>query len=139
MCEYLEPHEVSKVVNDSCPNDLTVYHSNVCSLRKNLDKLFETFLSGPQLPDVIGVTETRLDEHLSEIDIDGYDFEPCFSNTQAGGVGVYVADYLDFSVRRDLRMNLEHCEDMWVEISTQGKNKHSKLISPQEIIPGPLQ
>ena len=127
MCEYLEPCDVSNVVNDTSLTDLTVYHSNVCSLRKNLDKLFETFQNGTKLPDVIGVTETRLDEHLTEIDIDGYDFEPCFSTTQAGGVGVYVANYLEYSIRRDLNMNLEHCEDVWVEISTQSKANYTKF------------
>lgn len=112
LCEYLEPQLVSDVVNEDCLNDLTLYHSNVCSLRKNLDKLFETFQDGLKLPDLIGVTETRLDEHLTGIDIDNYDFEPCFSNTQAGGVGIYVTNYLEYAVRRDLSLNLPHCEDI---------------------------
>ena len=97
MCQYLDPCDVNKVVNDTSLTDLTVFHSNVSSLRKNLDKLFETFQNGTKLPDIIGVTESRLDEHLTEIDIDGYEFEPCFSKTNAGGVGIYVADYLESS------------------------------------------
>ena len=121
MCEYLEACEVNKVVDDTSLSDLTVYHSNVRRLRKNLDKLFETFQNGTKLPDVIGVTETSIQEHLKEIDIDGYVFEPCFSTTQAGGVGVFVANYLEYSKRKDLSMNLEHCEDVWIEISTQIK------------------
>ena len=136
MCEYLEPCDVNKVVNDTSLSDLTIYHSNVRSLRKNLDKLFETFQNGTKLPDVIGVTETSLDEHLKEIDIDGYVFEPCFSTTQAGGVGVYVANYLAYSKRKDLSMNLEHCEDVWIEISTQIKNNHTKFQDEKKLVVG---
>ena len=136
LCEYIEPTEASSVINNASLTDLTIYHSNVCSLRKNLDKLFDTFLEGTKLPDVIGVTETRLDEHLTEIDIDEYDFEPCFSNTQAGGVGIYVANYLDHSVRRDLSMGLEHCEDVWIEISPQRKAKCTKFKDEKKIVVG---
>ena len=64
---------------------------------------------------------------MTEIDIDGYEFEPCFSNTNAGGVGVYIADYLESSLRRDLKMNLDHCEDVWIEINTQSKKKSHKI------------
>ena len=127
LCEYLEPCDVHKVVNDASLTDLTVYHSNVCSLPKNLPKLFETFLGGTKLPDIIGVTETRLEEHLDAIDIDGYEFEPCFSKTRAGGVGIYIANYLSYGLRKDLSLNLDHCEDVWVEISTQTKTKHTKF------------
>ena len=88
-------------------------------------KLFETFQEGTKLPDIIGVTEIKLDEHLAEIDIDGYEFEPCFSNTQAGGVGVYIGNYLDSNIRRDLKLNLDHCEDVWVEIQS---NKRKSII-----------
>ena len=49
MCEYLDPCDVKNVVNDQSLTDLTVYHSNVCSLRKNLDELFETFQNGTKL------------------------------------------------------------------------------------------
>ena len=136
LCEYLEPSDIHNVVNDTSPNDITIYHSNVCSLRKNLDKLFETFQNGTRLPDIIGVTETRLEEHLSEIDIDGYEFEPCFSPTQAGGVGVYVANYLEYSVRRDLALNLDHCEDLWIEICTHAKTKHTKFKDNKKIVVG---
>jgi len=136
LCEYLDPQQVRDVVNEDCLNDLTVYHSNVCSLRKNLDKLFETFQDGLKLPDLIGVTETRLDEHLTEIDIDNYDFEPCFSNTQAGGVGIYVANYLEYAVRRDLSLNLPHCEDIWVEIFSSSRKSRTKFEDGKNMVVG---
>ena len=82
------------------------------------------------------MTETRLNEHLEQIDIDGYDFEPCFSKTQAGGVGIYVANYLESKVRRDLSMNLEHCEDIWVEIYPHSRNSHTKYHDGKKVIVG---
>ena len=136
MCEYLEPCDVHTVVNDNSPTDLTVYHSNVCSLPKNLEKLFETFQGGTKLPDIIGVTETRIEEHLAKIDIDGYDFEPCFSTTQAGGAGIYVANYLGYSIRRDLSLNLQHCEDVWVEIDVHKKKKYTKFQDEKKLVVG---
>ena len=59
-CKYVEPIEIKDIVLDECVNDLTIFHGNVCSLRKNHGKPIETFHNGTKLPDVIGVTETRV-------------------------------------------------------------------------------
>ena len=126
MCNYIDPDQIANVVNDDCLSDLTVFHGNVRSLRKNLDKLCDIFQNGTKLPDIIGVTETKLKEHLNEIDIDGYDFEHCSSSTEAGGAGIYVANYLEYFVRKDLSLNEETSEDMWVEITTKNTSRGAK-------------
>ena len=74
LCEYLEPGEVTEFMNDGCLSDLTVFHSNVRSLKKNLDKVKEVFENGKKLPDVIGVTETKFKDIPNETDIEGCSF-----------------------------------------------------------------
>ena len=136
MCNYIDPDQIANVVNDDCLSDLTVFHGNVRSLRKNLDKLCDIFQNGTKLPDIIGVTETKLKEHLNEIDIDGYDFEHCSSSTEAGGAGIYVANYLEYFVRKDLSLNDETSEDMWVEITTKNTSRGAKYSDLKNLIIG---
>ena len=61
-----------------------------------------------ELSSIVDVTDLPLSRWDKYIEEDNYDFEPCFSSTQAGGVGIYVANYIDYSVRRDLCMNLQN-------------------------------
>ena len=37
------------------------------------------------------------------------------SITLAGGVGLYIKESLKFTLRKDLSLNLQHCEDLWIE------------------------
>ena len=75
------------------------------------------------LPDVIAVTETRLKKDINIPDLDGYGFENVDSPTEAGGVGVNVSNNLTYCVSRDLCLNVNHCEDLWLRIKTnEGKD-----------------
>ena len=136
MCQYLEPSQVTDILNDGCLNDLSVFHSNVRSLRKNLDKILEIFQNGTKLPDIVGVTETKVKDTTNETDIDGYSFEHCSSPTEAGGAGIYIANFIDYSVRDDLSMGLDNCEDVWIEVVSQNESKHTKFSSLKNIVIG---
>ena len=111
QCEYLEPDEVRNVVNDNCPNDLTIFHGNIFT-NKNMGKFHELFQDCNKLPDIIGVTETRLKGDNIESDIPDYDFKHHPSFSDAGGTGIYIVNYLDYSTRDDLELGLENCKDL---------------------------
>ena len=56
--------------------------------------------------------------------IDGYSFENVDSTTSAGGVGIFIADDIDYIIRDDLNLNVGDCEDLWVEIQTKDHRGH---------------
>ena len=56
--------------------------------------------------------------------IDGYDFirNDCKSNK--GGSGIFVKHSLEYTLREDLLLNVDYCEDVWLEITV----KNTKFI-----------
>ena len=43
-------------------------------------------------------------------------FEHINSETKCGGVGMFISNNMDYSIRNDLSLNTTGCEDLWVEI-----------------------
>ena len=136
QCKYLEPDEVRNVVNDKCPNDLTIFHGNVRSVRKNLDKFHELFLDSNTLPDVIGITETGLKGDKLKSDILEYKFVHKESNLDAGGTGIYIANYLEYSARDDLELGVDNCEDLWIELHAPKSNIKTKHQGIENLVIG---
>ena len=105
------------------------------SLKKNQNQIEELFRDAQKLPDIICVTETKLlegeDVPLS-IGIKGYQFEHCPTPTDKGGAGIFVADYIDFDVRNDLSLNLNRCEDFWVQLKPKQSNNIDKNKNRRE-------
>ena len=96
------------------------------SLNKNFDLVDEIFPSCTKLPDILSFTETKLNEYKQASEIPGYKFERSDDSvTKSGGVGVYISNHLDYSLRSDLSMNLGTCEDLWIDIRQGGSNKKS--------------
>jgi len=74
------------------------------------------------MPDLMAVTETRLTSFKDAKGMDGYSFECVNSPTQAGGVGIYISDNNNYSLRDDLQLNLDNCEDIWLNVELQDKS-----------------
>lgn len=136
LCKYIEPCEVGEVVIQECVNDLTIFHGNVCSLRKNIEKISETFQNGTKMPDILGVTETRVKDVTNDIELDGYVFEYTSPDGQAGGAGIYVANYLEYYLRDDLKLGIDRCEDVWIEIVSRKNNGHTKFKTIENLVVG---
>jgi len=78
-------------------------------------------------PDIVAITETRLNytnNHVSNHNLEGYDFYQRDSHTLAGGVGVYVKSSLTANYRDDMTNSTDDFETIWVEIS----NHKDKLM-----------
>ena len=58
------------------------------------------------------------------------------SPTCAGGVGFYIERNMQYRIRNDLTLNVQHCEDLWIELETKKTNfiiaiiycHHNKLL-----------
>ena len=67
------------------------------------------------------------------IGLSGYNFEHCPTQTAAGGAGIFIAENFEYEIREDLQMNLNQCEDIWVNIHLQ---KFSKKCRENELLVG---
>ena len=122
ICNYMEPCDVHKLGLEHGTKDLTIFHGNVESLQANLNRIEELFRYCQKLPDLIAITETKLrlndlkEKNYQNIDLEGYKFEDCPTPTEKGGAGIYISNCIEYKIREDLCLNLDRCEDIWVEI-----------------------
>ena len=49
------------------------------------------------------------------------------SNTEKGGVALYIDSEVNYVVRKDFGLNVDSCEDLWVEIKSN-RNTNSKKM-----------
>jgi len=87
-------------------NDLSLLHCNIRSLYKNIDKLEEIVTPCSTPTDIIALTETRIKDTSIIATLPGYNFINKNSETQAGGEGAYVKNYLKYLQRRDLQFKM---------------------------------
>ena len=103
--------------------DFFILHFNVRSLPKNINKLDEFLNDFQRMPDAIAISETKLNSNnVSKIKIPNYNFLRSDSSTNVGGVGLYIKDIIKFSLRNDLKLNLQDCEDLWLEVDCNKSN-----------------
>ena len=98
-------------------NDLVILHVNVRSLNKNLGNLEELICFMHAQPDLIAITETKLNfnSSLDLVKIAGYKFYNRNSLSMSGGVGLYVKDGLDIIPRNDIELFSSDFESLWFE------------------------
>ena len=115
-CSYLHPNELNDDHIGCQYSELSIFQGNVRSLNANFDSVSDISNNCQSLPDVLAITESKLKRGDDEPPIDGYDFKRSDTTTAFGGVGVYLSKDLDYSVRNDLALGVNHCEDIWINI-----------------------
>ena len=101
-------------------------HLNTRSLPKNQNKLEDLLSFCEKLPEFIAITETKLNAtNITQIDLENYNFEHVNSNTNAGGVGIFV-------LRKDLQFHDSSCENIWIEIFSG--SSHAKVSTVVGVI-----
>ena len=140
-CEYISQNDVPDLMSTGDPRSISIFHSNVISLKKNLSGVEEIFTDCKNYPSIIAISETGLDgdidsEHVS---LDGYHkIERSDSLISKGGVGIYVADQLDYESRDDLKLKAENCEDIWLEIQARPHEKQERKIKDKPFVVGEI-
>ena len=79
----------------------------------------------PTLPEVIAVTETKLNlkSDLLQTDLENYQFAHKDSTSNAGGVGLYVRNDLNFVIKLAMSVESEDCESLFIEVSSKSRKK----------------
>ena len=101
--DYYSVSEISSTCGKSGSNALTLFHFNIKSLPKNLSLLHDILYCLDSRPNIIAISETRLNENsVSNIELPHYYFFHHDSPTAAGGAGLYVSKNLKSIPRPDL-------------------------------------
>ena len=117
--DYFFPQQISKLVCNNQNKSLLITHFNTRSLAKN-DKLNEEFITEiDYLPEMISISETKLNVTTCiYLNIPFYNFFRHDSPFNAGVVGIYVKQNLNYRLRADISLNVPKCDDIWIEVST---------------------
>jgi len=91
--------------------DFSLIHINICSMTKNLDHLNRLLNEIGMQPDIIAISETRLNKNSSQMCMNGYNFLHGDSNSKAGGVGMHIKQKYALIPVDKCNLNLEGCED----------------------------
>ena len=92
-------------------------HFNTRSLIKNKDKIEFFLLEISSLPDLIAITETKLNSFRAHLaSIENFNFSHVNSISNAGRVGIYIKKDLKYSVRTDIKFDYGDCESLFIEI-----------------------
>ena len=119
---YYSPNSFQKIKSYTPQNrnehDLAVFHSNIRSIRLNLENLENEILGELDYHfDIIGLTETKITNSNVDTDIPrmpGYNFEYVPTPLSAGGVGLFIDDSLDYVVLE--KTSDEAFQALWIEL-----------------------
>ena len=113
-CAYLN---LSSTFGHQSNNELFLFHLNIRSFHKNFDSLCDLLSKLPQKPHIIGLSEAKIkDKPQINISIPVYTFLRNNSDTNAGGVGVYVSDFFQFQ-ELTFKASFSGCESLWIKLS----------------------
>ena len=83
-------------------SEFSLFHNNVRSLTLNHNKIEEIFQDCDKLPDILAITETRLNEDSVIPVFENYEFEfenAVYTENDMRGVGLYISDKIDYTIR----------------------------------------
>ena len=120
--EYYSIADANNLLADIDNDSIFLFHCNIRSIPKNFELLYDLLCCFDNIPDVIAVTETRINCNSSaNIDFPNYKFYSTDSKTTAGGVGIYISSSLNAIHRSDLSFNSVEAESCWIEILQEHK------------------
>lgn len=112
----------------SCKNyDLSILNWNIRSIPRNIQIFKDCILDVMNhKPDIIGLTETRLDSNIASLyHIQGYNLFTRSRNTHGGGVATYIAESYQTKANDELS-----CTEQYLEcLATECKKDHRILLS----------
>ena len=135
-CSYVEPNDLVETYLAKDRSELVIFHNNVRSLNGNFETISDIFQNcNKKLPDILAVSETRLSSESTIPQIPGYVFEgvnATITQNHMGGVGMYLSDRIDYSIRDDLSLNHRGSEDLWINLKLQNNLSCSSKKSAYE-------
>ena len=119
-CDFIDFYDNSSNLwngNDS----LILVHLNIRSLHKSFDNLHEFVSLLPFKPDVICLSESRINQPLKNIQLQGYNFLNAKPGKKAGGVAVYLSMKFNFPQLKSFQVY--GTESIWIKIWNNNSTK----------------
>ena len=114
--EYYDLNNVPTRTSSS----LNLFHCNIRSLKKNIDRLYSCISNVDTSFSVLGITETWLNNNEKLLPIhglSGYNFVgKGRRNRPGGGVGLFIKDTLKYKIRDDLNVFVDSVELFCIEL-----------------------
>ena len=112
--EYYSIKKLNNLLKKSGSN-LLIFHRNTRSLSKNFNLLEEILDCMDSQPDILGITETKLNESsvLNNLDLKNYKLFRTDSKTNADCTALYIANSLQAIPRYDIGFELDQVESTW--------------------------
>ena len=119
-CRYYNMLETTNIFKSCCKNPLSIVHINIKSFAKNLPLLAFIYQLNHS-PDIIAISETKLRSTTPvnfryNVNIYGYNFVHADTKTNAGGVGFYIKEGVDFNILSNFGIDSSNCENVWIEV-----------------------
>ena len=131
--KYYTTHEFHKLKTNISRRgtNLSLFHSNICSLNGNKEKLQDFINNLDYQFDVIALTETwhtRNNIYFNSGQIEGYHkYEGIEGSSNKGGCGFFIKDSIAYTIRNDLNIKFQNknseFETNWVELIGLGNEK----------------
>ena len=129
--KYYSLTDFNDISNRTKPR-ISLVHFNLRSLSKNLDQLNEFLSVLDTTPDIIAISETKLNNNtVSNIEIPSYEFIQDNSITNAGGTALYFSKGLNALHRPDIKFTMQQVESCWIELQLSSdfpNNKSNSII-----------
>ena len=107
----------------------SIFHLNIRSLSAHLEEL-QLLINALKINfDVVGISETKEQSggFLKNVDLHGYTIHSQHSNSEAGGVALYVKSNLDYIIRDDLNVLENEFDTIWLKLKIK-KSKCTLLL-----------
>ena len=102
--------------------DFCILDINIKSLNKNSEKLEELWSVRGKMPEIVAISKTELNSNLKTF-LPGYTFIHNNSPTNAGGVGMFTKDTLNYKTTTEYQLNIMGYEEIWVKIQLNNTEK----------------
>ena len=98
------------------------------------------FLNCSNFPDITAFTDTRISDASCIPYVEEYNFEHRDSPNTIGGVGVFVSDKLNYTIRIEYQLEVSGCENIWLEIDLKNNRinkRHIAIVPSRSNLPSP--
>ena len=116
------PYFTTEEFQSTSPTGMLFLHANIRSLKKNLKNVKNLIEPMQNSPDVIGLTDTKNPASNVNTSINGYSCCHTKTQSEAGGVAIYVKDKFEFERRDDLGFEMSGCENLWIDFTKSNRN-----------------
>ena len=115
MSNYYSISQINNAIAKAGPKAISIISINMRSLQKNLALLEDFIYSLDKRPEILAITETRLNANsVCNVDLLNYELYHTDSPTLAGGSAIYIMKTLKSIPRLDIKFNMQLVELCWV-------------------------